>query len=176
MMPFASSWRKFYFNKSVERGSASKYAKIHLYKCINYLCWIHIFNIFKKYWVAKNSSKWWGIGIFFSWWFICAKKRFVILATFHNTEMSKKLELCDLPQELLYDILVRIPDQNWLAFGLSDVNQPPSLTCKRWKALISTKNFWRRYHSYWQSKVPQKLFQSEQPWQYFASIRYTFAI
>ena len=117
-----------------------------------------------------------GIGIFFSWWFICAKKRFVILATFHNTEMSKKLELCDLPQELLYDILVRIPDQNWLAFGLTDVNQPPSLTCKRWKALISTKNFWRRYHSYWQSKVPQKLFQSEQPWQYFASIRYTFAI
>eukprot|EP00093_Oithona_nana_P010852 10852.XXX_25703_24779_1 [CDS] Oithona nana genome sequencing. len=84
--------------------------------------------------------------------------------------MSKKLELCDLPQELLYDILIRIPDQNWLAFGLPDVNQSPSLTCKRWKALISSKSFWRRYHSYWHSKVPQQLFQSELPWQYFASI------
>ena len=84
---------------------------------------------------------------------------------------SKLVKLNDLPQELLCDILIRIRDQDWLAFGVPDIKNPPALTCKRWHALISTQSFWRRYHSYWRSGLPQHLFRINMPWQYFASIR-----
>ena len=71
-----------------------------------------------------------------------------------------------LPNEILIEILCKVSDQEWLAFG------PLRLVCKKWYTILSSKKFWKIYHSKSRSKIPSLFFYSETyDWSHIANFK-----
>ena len=93
----------------------------------------------------------------------------------HNVSNNDELQLEHLPPELLMMIFYRVDDQLWLAFGsLSnnrDSNRSPRLVCQKWNGIISSVEFWQKYHKYWNNHLPEKTLKEYWPWQVYANLR-----
>ena len=77
-------------------------------------------------------------------------------------------QLCDLPIEVLIEIFCRIDSQSWFLFRL------PILVCRKWYQIITSADFWRHYHFFWNPKfsiIPDTLFKENLQWQYYANLK-----
>ena len=70
-----------------------------------------------------------------------------------------------LPNEILIEILCKVSDQEWLAFG------PLRLVCKKWYTILSSKKFWKIYHSKSRSKIPSLFYSETYDWGHIANFR-----
>ena len=93
----------------------------------------------------------------------------------HNVSINDELQIEFFPPELLMMIFYRVDDQLWLAFGsLSNKrysNRSPRLVCQKWNGIISSVEFWQKYHKYWNNHLPEKTLKEYWSWQVYANLR-----
>ena len=93
----------------------------------------------------------------------------------HNVSNNDELQLEHFPPELLMMIFYRVNDQLWLAFGSVSnrrhSTKSPRLVCQKWNAIISSVEFWQKYHKYWNNHLPEKTLNEYWSWQVYANLR-----
>ena len=93
----------------------------------------------------------------------------------HNVSNNDELQLEYFPPELLRMIFYRVDAQLWLAFGTisnsTHFTRSPRLVCQKWNAIISSVEFWQKYHKYWNNRLPEKTLKEYWSWQVYANLR-----
>ena len=93
----------------------------------------------------------------------------------HNVSINDGLQTEFFPPELLMMIFYRVDDQLWLAFGsLSNSRhstKSPRFVCQKWNAILSSIEFWQKYHKYWNNRLPEKTLEENWSWQVYANLR-----
>ena len=93
----------------------------------------------------------------------------------HNVSNNDESQLEHFPPELLMMIFYRVDDQLWLAFGSDSKSRcstkSPRLVCQKWNDIISSVEFWQKYHKYWNNQLPKKTLNEYWSWQVYANLR-----
>ena len=92
-----------------------------------------------------------------------------------NVSINDEFQIEFFPPELLMMIFYRVDDQLWLAFGsLSNSRhstKSPRFVCQKWNAILSSIEFWQKYHKYWNNYLPEKTLEEYWSWQVYANLR-----
>ena len=93
----------------------------------------------------------------------------------HNVSINDEFQIEFFPPELLMMIFYRVDDQLWLAFGSSSNSRhstkSPRFVCQKWNAILSSIEFWQKYHKYWNNRLPEKTLEEYWSWQVYANLR-----
>ena len=147
-----------------------KMRKVNLRSSVSKSCFIffHESNCGKKNPFVKNGKSTSCLNKISKSWFKKIKSRKHKFFSSVVTKREVKQDNYDLFQH-------NVSKNNELSIGsLSNSRhstKSPRFVCQKWNAILSSIEFWQKYHKYWNNYLPEKTLEEYWSWQVYANLR-----